>query len=588
MGSRKSRKSVMGIRVGWKAGACLVTILFLLVSWTKTGHAQGPIAPKKVPVSASGVSSYAQALASDDPSVQEETLRTLGELGDPGALPLLNSLYEGTLNVWTPEKGKSQIVIVQTETTPDGEKKNFLVDPLTGDTLKQFSDEPTEAEGELAPVSVKSSAGRRMLKAALDRLKLFDPSAEVRRATATKIGNGGDVSALSALQSSLAKETDKWVRHAMEEAINHLRLADPSPETRREGARRLGEIKGLQALPRLKSLLSEEPVEPDETVRQAIQDAIQRIERYQDLQGFVGVAFNGLSLGSILFLMGLGLAITFGLMGVINMAHGEMMMIGAYTAFVLQEWFAVYLAPWLHDSYFLLALPLSFIVTGAVGFVLEKTVIRFLYGRPLETLLATWGVSMVLQQAARWYFGDLTSVNAPKWMRGGIEPMVGLVLPYGRMFIIVMSAGALVGVYLLLSRTRWGLMIRAVTQNRDMSACLGIPTHRVDAWTFALGTGLAGLAGCAISLIGNVDPEMGKTYIVESFMVVVVGGVGKLAGTVASAMGIGMLNKILEPMIGGTGGAIYAKLFILAAIILFLQHKPSGLFPAKGRAAEAG
>jgi len=234
------------------------------------------------------------------------------------------------------------------------------------------------------------------------------------------------------------------------------------------------------------------------------------------------------------------------------------------------------------------ALPASFLVTGGVGFLLEQTVIRFMYGRPLETLLATWGVSMVLQQAARWYFGDLTSVNAPNWMRGGVEPMVGLVLPYNRIFIILLGGVALLGVHWLLSRTRWGLLIRAVTQNRGMSACLGISTRRVDAWTFAFGAGLAGVAGCAISLIGNVDPEMGKTYIVESFMVVVVGGVGKLAGTVVSAMGIGMLNKVLEPLIGGTGGAIYAKLFILAAIILFLQGRPTGLFPAKGRAAEAG
>ncbi|HKW85933.1 MAG TPA: urea ABC transporter permease subunit UrtB, partial [Nitrospiraceae bacterium] len=413
-------------------------------------------------------------------------------------------------------------------------------------------------------------------------------SADTRRAAAIKLGNAGDVSVLPLLDRALARENVKWARHAMEEAINQLRLEDPDPRARRDAATRLGEIKGLRALPRLKSLLAEEPVEPDEAVRKAIQGAIERIETYQDLQGFVGVAFYGLSLGSILFLMGLGLAITYGLMGVINMAHGEMMMIGAYTAFVFQELFLAYLPSSLHDFYFLVALPASFLVTGGVGFLLEQTVIRFLYGRPLETLLATWGVSMVLQQAARWYFGDLTSVNAPNWMRGGVEPMVGLVLPYNRIFVIVLGGVALLGVHWLLSRTRWGLLIRAVTQNRGMSACLGISTRRVDAWTFAFGAGLAGVAGCAISLIGNVDPEMGKTYIVESFMVVVVGGVGKLAGTVVSAMGIGMLNKVLEPLIGGTGGAIYAKLFILAAIILFLQGRPTGLFPAKGRVAEAG
>jgi urea transport system permease protein len=302
----------------------------------------------------------------------------------------------------------------------------------------------------------------------------------------------------------------------------------------------------------------------------------------------VGSAFNGISLGSVLFIMGLGLAITYGLMGVINMAHGEMMMIGAYQAFVIQELFYNHLPPAWQDSYYFFALPLSFVVTGAFGLLLERSIIRFLYGRPLETLLATWGVSVFLQQAARWWFGDLTSVNPPVFMRGGMEPMVGLVLPYSRIFIIILAGFALLGVYLLLSRTRVGLLVRAVTQNRNMSACVGISTRKVDSWTFAFGTGLAGIAGCAISLIGNVDPEVGKTYIVESFMVVVVGGVGKLAGTVFSALGIGVFSKILEPVIGGTGGSIYAKLTILMVIILFLQVKPTGLFPAKGRAAEVG
>ncbi|HSF68165.1 MAG TPA: urea ABC transporter permease subunit UrtB, partial [Nitrospiraceae bacterium] len=245
------------------------------------------------------------------------------------------------------------------------------------------------------------------------------------------------------------------------------------------------------------------------------------------------------------------------------------------------------LPPAWHDSYYFFALPASFVVTAAFGLFLERTVIRFLYGRPLETLLATWGISVFLQQAARWYFGDLTSVNPPTFMRGGMEPMVGLVLPYSRIFIIGLAGVALFGVYLLLSRTRMGLLVRAVTQNRNMSACVGISTRKVDSWTFAFGTGLAGIAGCAISLISNVDPEVGKSYIVESFMVVVVGGVGKLAGTVVSALGIGMISKILEPIIGGTGGSIYAKLFILMAIIVFLQVRPTGLFPAKGRAAGA-
>jgi urea transport system permease protein len=526
---------------------------------------------------------FIQQIASDDPEVQAGVLKRLAERGgDPTILPLLTALHEGSLYRWTTE-GDLRIVWVEMTESPDGEKKGFLVDPLTGQRVGEG--DGTDEGFEM--ISVGSGEGRRWLSAALDRLKLYDPSPEVRRSAATKIGNGGDLSAILPLTRTLAQETDRWARHAMEEAIGQLQLSDSDPKVRSAAAERLGKIHSQEGLPKLRALLSEEPAEADPAVRAAVQSAIVEIERYQAREQFMGTLFSGISLGSILLLMGLGLAITFGLMGVINMAHGEMMMVGAYTTYVLQEVFTARLPAAYHDLYFIAALPFSFLVAAVVGWLLEKGVIRFLYGKPLETLLATWGISMILQQAARWYFGDLTSVNAPTWIRGGVQATVGLVFPYNRIFIILLSIAGLVGIYLLLSKTRWGLKIRAVTQNRDMSACLGISTRRVDGWTFALGAGLAGLAGCALSLVGNVDPEMGKTYIVDSFMVVVVGGVGKLAGTVVSAMGIGMLNKILEPMIGGTGGAIYAKIFILAAIILFLQRKPSGLFPAKGRAAES-
>lgn len=523
-----------------------------------------------------------QQIAGDDPEVQAAVLKELAEGGDPAILPLLTALHEGSLYRWMTAEGV-RVVLVEMIESPEGERKGVLVDPLTGQRVGEG--DGTDEGFEM--VSVGSPEGRRWLSAALDRIKLYDPSPEVRRSAATKIGNGSDLSAIDTLTRVLAGESDRWAKHAMEEAIGQLQLSDPDPKVRSTAAEKLGEIHSQQGLPKLKALLSEEPAETDPAVREAIQSAIVQIERYQAREQFIGTLFSGISLGSILLLMGLGLAITFGLMGVINMAHGEMMMVGAYTTFVLQEIFRTRFPAGYHDLYFIAALPLSFLVAALVGWLLEKGVIRFLYGKPLETLLATWGISMILQQAARWYFGDLTSVNAPTWIRGGVQATVGLVLPYNRIFIILLSIAGLVGISLLLSRTRWGLKIRAVTQNRDMSACLGISTRRVDGWTFALGAGLAGLAGCALSLVGNVDPEMGKTYIVDSFMVVVVGGVGKLAGTVVSAFGIGMFNKILEPIIGGTGGAIYAKIFILAAIILFLQRKPSGLFPAKGRAAES-
>jgi urea transport system permease protein len=315
----------------------------------------------------------------------------------------------------------------------------------------------------------------------------------------------------------------------------------------------------------------------------AAREAIEQIEGWAMWTGVIETIFRGISLSSILLLMALGLAIIFGLMGVINMAHGELMMLGAYATFVTQELFRAYLPVDGFDYYFVVAMPVSFLVAGVFGLLLEATLIRHLYGRPLETLLATWGVSLVMIQAARVYFGDLTSVAAPKWLSGGMQVLVGVQLPYNRLFIIALSAVCVAGIYLALFRSGMGLRVRAVMQNRDMSACLGIPTRKVDAYTFAFGSGLAGLAGCALTLIGNVEPGLGQNYIVDSFMVVVTGGVGKLAGTIVAALGIGGLNKLLEPSFG----AVYGKVLILIMVILFLQRRPSGLFTIKGRYSEA-
>jgi urea transport system permease protein len=293
--------------------------------------------------------------------------------------------------------------------------------------------------------------------------------------------------------------------------------------------------------------------------------------------------FQGVSLSSILLLMALGLAIIFGLMGVINMAHGELMALGAYTTYVTQGWFQGHAAG-LFDYYFLVALPLSFLVAGMAGFVLERGVIRFLYGRPLETLLLTWGISLMIQQGLRLWFGAANvDVISPTWLSGGVPVMVGIQLPFNRLFIIGLATVAVAGMYLLLFKTDGGLRIRAVTQNRGMAACLGVRSRRVDALTFALGAGLAGIAGCALTQIGNVGPELGQNYIVDSFMVVVTGGVGKLLGTILAALGIGGLNKIIEP----AAGAVFGKVAILVLVILFIQRRPSGLFAAKGRYADS-
>jgi len=346
-------------------------------------------------------------------------------------------------------------------------------------------------------------------------------------------------------------------------------------------ARRLGELKSANAVERLYQLIGD-PQAPA-PLQQAAGDALKRIERWGLLTQAIEIGFQGLSLSSILLLMALGLAIIFGLMGVINMAHGELMALGAYATFVTQNWFSANL-PGSFDYYFLVALPVSFLVAGSAGLVLERGIIRFLYGRPLETLLLTWGVSLIIQQGLRVWFGAANvDVTAPQWLSGGIPVMIGVQLPYNRLFIIGLATVCVAGMYLLLFRTDAGLRVRAVTQNRGMAAALGVRARRVDALTFALGAGLAGLAGCALTQIGNVGPELGQNYIVDSFMVVVTGGVGKLLGSILAAVGIGGLNKIIEPSMG----AVFGKVLILVLVILFIQRRPSGLFAAKGRYADS-
>jgi urea transport system permease protein len=322
--------------------------------------------------------------------------------------------------------------------------------------------------------------------------------------------------------------------------------------------------------------------EPDATVRAEAARAMAALKSHLSLVDFAGKLFYGLSLGSVLLLAALGLAITFGLMGIINMAHGEMLMIGAYTTYACQLLFRKFF-PGVLDAYLLVALPAAFIVAGAVGIALERLVIRWLYGRPLETLLCTWGISLVLMQGVRTIFGaQNVEVANPAWMSGGVTVLGSLVLSYNRIVIIGFSLAVVGLVWLLLNKTRLGLFVRAVTQNRRMADCVGVPTGRVDMLTFGLGCGIAGLGGVALSQLGNVGPDLGQGYIVDSFMVVVLGGVGQLAGTVIAALGLGEVNKFLEPV----AGAVLAKIAILVFIIIFIQKRPQGLFALKGRSVE--
>ena len=533
------------------------TRLVLLCGWLAVGAAGVALADAALP--------HPLVMDLATPARQRAALVQLRDLTDPTLQGVLQALKEGALYLW---QGETLLILNDAGTLIDLAGKPLL--DSTGQPLL-----PTEGLEQVA----LEQANMPLVQRALEAFELTAPEPAKRRAVALRWGNLQDLTVIPLLEKAQTQETDPGARAVMAETVYKLRLLDPDPRVREQAIVFFGATRAESALSRLRDLHDREQ---DPQVRVAITNAVQRIEAYQQMRNAVAYLFNGLSLASILLIMSLGLAITFGLMGIINMAHGEMLMLGSYTAYVLQELFATRLAGYA-DTSFLIALPMSLLVVGAVGILLERGLLRFLYGRPLESLLVTWGLGLVLQQGARLYFGDQTSVNPPTWLRGGWEIMPGLILPYSRLFIIALSLVCLAMIYWLLYRSETGLKLRAVMQNRDMAACMGISSRKVDTFTFALGTALAGLAGCALSLIGTVDPEVGKTYIVDSFMVVVLGGVGKLLGTVLASLGVGLSNKVLEPAIGGTAAAVYAKVWILVLVILFLQLKPTGLFPAKER-----
>jgi urea transport system permease protein len=381
-----------------------------------------------------------------------------------------------------------------------------------------------------------------------------------------------------ALSPEFSARLDPAARESLQLAQAALHLASNDPAQRIAAARKLAGV----GQPIVKALLSQRlESETDPAVKTALSQALSAVERALSTASVLGQMFTGFSLGSILLLAALGLAITYGLMGVINMAHGELIMIGAYATYLVQLAFRHYL-PGAFDWYLLAALPLSFLASALVGAAMERSVIRFLYGRPLETLLATWGISLVLMQGVRSLFGaQNVGVENPSWMSGGITLLGSLTLPWNRIIIIGFAAAVLLAVALLIGKTRLGLFVRGVTQNRPIASCMGVNTARIDTYAFALGSGIAGLAGCALSQVGNVGPDLGQNYIVDSFMVVVLGGVGQLAGTVYAALGLGLLNKLLE----GWAGAVLAKIAVLVFIIVFIQKRPQGIFALKGRQA---
>jgi urea transport system permease protein len=549
-------------------------LVALLVAWLAApaaAHAAGEPGAIADPASALA------ALATDDAERRAAAVTWLGGTGDPKWLAFLAALRDGSVHA-VRTGGRLDLVV--------GGGKAMRGDQEVIEIRTAYDGRPLGA----VPVAelVEVAADRRLrlvIKPFLDadetRTQLRDPDPGVRIGAAVKLGKEGNAGRLEALDAALKAEPDRWVRHALAEAHAMIRLASGDGAARVAAARALGDLHSVNGEAALQRLAADAAASAEE--RAAATAAIKRIEMWALLTGTLETAFQGASLASILLLMALGLAIVFGLMGVINMAHGELMALGAYTTFVVQNAFRS-AWPQAFEAYFLVALPAAFLVTAAVGLALERGVIRRLYGRPLETLLLTWGASLIIQQGLRLWFGAANvDVSSPRWLSGGLPVMVGLTLPWNRVFLIGLAAVSVVAMYALLFRTSAGLRIRAVTQNRTMSACLGVRAGVVDATTFALGAGLAGLAGAALTQIGNVGPSLGQNYIVDSFMVVVTGGVGKLAGTILAAAGIGGLNKGVEPALG----AVFAKVAILVAVILFLQRRPAGLFAARGRHADA-
>jgi urea transport system permease protein len=493
-----------------------------------------------------------------------ESIRKLEALQDARAWPALDALCDDRLLV-------------------AGDGKPYIWDPKA-----HIAHEPvTLAIVTPTPFGLKeldvSNEIRRVAQPVLAQLRLGAAETSVRLAAAEELSNNGGDEAASILHRALDRERDKGVRKALELAVARVDLQSTNNDARVAALAVIARSANDSFLAEARRLVSKgadgKDVEPDARVRAAAAKAISAIEDHERLVTVVGSLLHGLSLASVLLFAALGLAVTFGLLGVINMAHGEMLMLGAYSTYAVQQFFLAYL-PGALRWYLVAAVPVAFLVTLLVGMILERGVIRFLYGRPLETLLATWGISLCLIQTVRLIFGaQNVSVANPDWLAGGLEIAQGLVLPWSRIgvigFVIVVAAG----VWFLLQKTRLGLYVRAVTQNRGMAACMGISTKRIDMWMFGLGSGIAGLGGVALSQLGNVGPELGQSYIIDSFMVVVLGGVGRLAGAVAAALGLGVVNKILEPM----AGAVLGKIAVLLFIILFIQRRPQGLFALKGR-----
>ena len=494
-------------------------------------------------------------------------INAIAESGSARATDILTALLDGRLLM---RKADSRMVIVA-----NSEAKTSISDALDG------SDLGSEELTNLKKVVINNQL-RLVLRGALARLALANPDRAARLAAVESLAADNAPGTQTALIEALPKEQDSGVRRAMEVVLALGEIANPDEAKRLAAVNTVNGSMLSEVRNRLATLIAKDaegkPVEPSMDVRVAAANAIRAIDERRAHYEFIQTIFFGLSLGFVLVLAATGLAITFGVMGVINMAHGEMMMLGAYTTYVVQQAFPAHI-----EQSLFIAIPAAFLVAGAVGIVIERGIVRFLYGRPLETLLATFGVSLFLQQVVRSVFSPLNrAVATPQWMSGQLLVGDALALTWNRMYIIVFSALVFLALLALLRFTSLGLHVRAVAQNRAMARAMGVRAGWVDALTFGLGSGVAGLAGVALSQLTNVGPNLGQSYIIDSFMVVVFGGVGNLWGTLVAGLSLGIANKFLEPF----AGAVLAKILVLVFIILFIQKWPRGLFPQRGRSAE--
>ncbi len=537
------------------------------------------------------------AIFADAPARQRDLIASLAGQPDDAIPALLDAWRKDSLFVYTaPDGNPVPVELVGEKDASDAQEARRVID---GQPLRDAAGGPLRLVGVDLVAVEHTSALRRAMKAVLDLRDLGSPDLEKRLRAIQVVGFAQDAEKLPILEKRLATETEPRARTTLREAIALIGLKAPTDAARLAALSELRQLHTLASADLVKAALKESEAANKPALAEAARAALRAIESHRSMVNFLGTIFRGASLGSILLVVALGLAITFGLMGVINMAHGEMIAVGAYTTYIVQNLFGAGLAlspfgfsfslpglavsGWGYQAYFFVALPLSFLAAALVGIALERGVIRFLYRRPLESLLATWGVSLVLQQLFRLIFGaNNVQVSSPAFLSGNWT-VNDVILGWNRVFVIGFAALIVVGVWLVLTRTSLGLLIRAVMQNRAMASCMGVRTARVNMLTFGLGSGLAGLAGAFLSQIGNVGPSLGQNYIVDCFMTVVVGGVGNIAGTVLSATGIGFADQSLQQVLGNP---VLGKILVLVAIILFLQWRPAGLFVTRSRSLD--